>query len=69
MKHRPSPSAPLPPEQFVREIEKLLPRSIPSEQQRLLEHARAWAVVSYRGALPEALDQQLKTLEERYGNA
>jgi hypothetical protein len=50
-------------------VEKALPLSIPSEQKRLLEHARAWAIASYNGDVPEALNQQLKTLEERYGNA
>jgi hypothetical protein len=60
---------PLTPEQFVREVENVLPISIPSEQKRLLEHARAWAVSSYNGAVPEVLHQQLKTLEERYGHA
>jgi hypothetical protein len=59
----------LTPEQFTNEVEKALPLSIPSEQKRLLEHARAWAIASYNGDVPEALNQQLKTLEERHGNA
>jgi hypothetical protein len=56
-------------EQFVMEVERALPLSIPSERKRLLEHARAWAVISHQGDVPEGLNQQLKTLEERYGNA
>jgi hypothetical protein len=59
----------LTPEQFANDVERVLPLSIPSEQKRLLEHARAWAVSSYNGDVPEALNHQLKTLEERYGNA
>lgn len=69
MRNQPNHPAPLTPEQFAQNIESVLPISIPSEQKRLLEHARAWAVSSYNGDVPEALNQQLKTLEERYGNA
>ena len=57
------------PEQFTNELERALPLSIPVEQKRLLAQARAWAIVSYNGDVPAALHQQLKTLEERYGNA
>ena len=59
----------LTPEQFTNEVERALPISIPSEQKRLLEQARAWAVVSYQGSVPESQHQQLTRLEERYGNA
>jgi hypothetical protein len=59
----------LTPEQFTNEVERALPLSIPSERKRLLEHARAWAVSSYNGDVPKALNGQLKSLEERYGNA
>ena len=59
----------LTPEQFTKEVERVLPISIPSEQKRLLEHARVWAVVSYQGSVPESLHQQLTSLEELYGNA
>jgi hypothetical protein len=57
------------PQQFVEEVEGALPLSTPQEQKRLLEHAKAWAIVWHNGNVPEALNQQLKTLEERYGNA
>jgi hypothetical protein len=58
----------LTPEQFTHEMERALPLSIPSEQKRLLEQARAWAIVSYQGNVPESLNRQLTSLEERYGN-
>jgi hypothetical protein len=57
------------PEEFTSEVERALPLSVPAEQKRLLEHAKAWAIVWHNGNVPEALNQQLKTLEERYGNA
>ena len=59
----------LTPEQFTTDLERVLSLSTPTEQKWLLAQARDWAVVSYDGAVPEALYQQLETLEERYGNA
>jgi hypothetical protein len=59
----------LTPEQFVNEVESALPQSISTERKRLLEQARAWAVVSYDGEMPEALAQRIQSLEAQYGNA
>jgi hypothetical protein len=59
----------LTPEEFTGRIERALPLSIPEEQKRLIEHARAWAIVTYDGAVPEFLDKRLENMEERYGIA
>lgn len=55
------------PDQFVQEVEKVLPVSTPQERKRLLEHETAWAVVSYAGHVPKRLARKLQALEERYG--
>lgn len=53
----------LSPEQFADEIAFVLPRSVPAERTRLLDHARAWATVYYTGDVPQALTDRLRRLE------
>ena len=54
------------PEQFVEEVAAALPRSSETEKSRLLEHARAWATVSYPEQIPAKLDMRLTQLEEQW---
>jgi hypothetical protein len=56
----------LTPEEFVREIDAALPRLSNTEVARLLEHARAWAIVCYPEKTPQALDSALTSLEEKW---
>lgn len=52
----------LSPEEFVQQIDQALPQSTPTERQRLLKHAEAWATVSYNGEVPAELSAHLRTL-------
>jgi hypothetical protein len=56
----------LTPEEFVQEIDAALPRLSNTEAARLLEHARAWAIVCYPEQIPEALDSALTDLEDKW---
>jgi hypothetical protein len=55
----------LTPEQCVDELAAVLPRSTPTEAQRLIEHVRAWAIVYYEGDVPLTLVAQINELEEQ----
>jgi hypothetical protein len=57
----------LTPEHFVDEVAAVLPESSSTEAHRLIEHARAWAIVYYSGDVPAALEARIDSLEE--GNA
>jgi hypothetical protein len=54
----------LTPEQFVEDLEDVLPGSSPEEAKRLIEHARAWAIVYYEAEVPRALQARIHSLEE-----
>ena len=54
------------PEDFIQQIEGALPKSTQKERNRLLEHARAWAVSFYEGKVPAALEYRLESLEARW---
>lgn len=54
----------LTPEQFVDELEDVLPRSSSEEAKRLIEHARAWAIVYYEAEVPRELQARINSLEE-----
>jgi hypothetical protein len=60
---------PLTPEEFIQEVEQALPSSTPEEQYCLLNHARAWALVSYSGKVPVELVEQIHGLEVQYAIA
>ena len=53
----------LSPEDFLHQVEIVMPVSTGEEQQRLLQHARAWATVYYDGNLPAELTHNLTQLE------
>ena len=55
------------PEEFARRSEITMDVLTPEEQQRVIEHACAYATVRYQGREPEALLEQLKQLEANYG--
>ncbi len=50
----------------MEEVAAALPRSSETEKSRLLEHARAWATVSYPEQIPAKLDMRLTQLEEQW---
>ena len=54
------------PEEFLQQIEGALPKSTQKERDRLLEHARAWAVASYEGEIPTGFEYRLESLEARW---
>ena len=54
------------PEEFVEEVAAALPSSSDQEGFRLLEHARAWADLTYPDALPTTLETRIKKLEEQW---
>jgi hypothetical protein len=54
----------LTPEQFVDELEDALPGASPEEAKRLIEHARAWAIVYYEAEVPRELQARINSLEE-----
>ncbi len=56
----------LTPEEFVEDVAAALPSSSTKERSRLLEHARAWADLTYPDGLPTALEARLKKLEEQW---
>ncbi len=54
------------PEEFVEVVAAALPHSTAIEGWRLLEHARAWATVSYPEQMPRTLDERLTELEAQW---
>jgi hypothetical protein len=56
----------LTPEIFLNQVEKALSQSTQQERDRLLEHARAWAVVFYDGEVLPAIEHRMESLEARW---
>jgi hypothetical protein len=54
------------PEEFLGQVEGALPKVIPKERNRLLEHARAWAISFYEGEMPVAMEHRLESLEAQW---
>jgi hypothetical protein len=54
------------PEQFIADVERALPKSTQKERDRLLQHARAWAVSFYEGEVPTAMQHRMESLEARW---
>ena len=54
------------PEEFLGPIKGALPKSTQNERNRLLEHARAWAVSFYEGEVPAGIESRLESLEARW---
>jgi hypothetical protein len=58
----------LTPEQFIDEVAAVIPQSTPAEVRRLIEHARAWGIVYYKGDVPATLTARIDELEGNYAN-
>jgi hypothetical protein len=54
------------PEEFIGQVELVLSKSTQTERNRLLEHARAWAVSFYTGDVPTEMQHCLESLEARW---
>ena len=61
-----APGLHLSPEHFITEVAQALPHSVSAERIRLLEHAKAWAEVSYPEGVPSALSTTFQELEDRW---
>ena len=61
-------SQPLNPEQLLQELQTLLPKSTPSERQKLLSQAAALILSHYPSEVPHHIEQTLFQLGEQYGN-
>lgn len=59
----------LTPDEFVNAVADALPSSSKTEASRLLQHARAWADITYPDGLPAALDDRLTKLEDQWQSA
>lgn len=59
----------LTPEDFLDAVTDALPSSSKTEASRLLQHARAWADVTYPDGLPVELNSRLTSLEEQWQSA
>lgn len=59
-------SHPLPPVEFLRQVEAALPQSSRTEQTRLLDHAWAWFTLSCSGTIPQTVRAKLTELESTY---